>query len=186
MLANLLCSKNNEQRNFSFNRIKKLLRKYGYAVSDGYHDCGAIGGLAQHRKRYLLIARHEKKVPAFVYHPPVKPMQTIGDVIGTLPLPDDPFGGKMHKLPRLQEKTWQRLAFIRPGYDWRDLQQAPKELQLGCKPRSGTYGIIRWNEPAPTVTGSASIYCGDCSSCRSTQSGNEQGRIDSREGRNLA
>lgn len=62
---------------FLLNRIKKLLRKYGYAVSDGYHDCGAIGGLAQHRKRYLLIARHEKKVPAFVYHPPVKPMQTI-------------------------------------------------------------------------------------------------------------
>ncbi|WP_232335203.1 DNA cytosine methyltransferase [Thermoactinomyces sp. CICC 10520] len=145
---------------FLLNRIKKLLRKYGYAVSDGYHDCGAIGGLAQHRKRYLLIARHEKKVPAFVYHPPVKPMQTIGDVIGTLPLPDDPIGGKMHKLPRLQEKTWQRLAFIRPGHDWRDLEQAPKGLQLGCKPRSGTYGIIRWNEPAPTVTGSADIHAG--------------------------
>lgn len=145
---------------FLLHQIKRLLKRYGYAVSDASHDCGEIGGLGQHRRRYLLIARNERKVPAFVYHPPIKKMQTVGNVIGALPMPGNPAGGKMHKLPRLQEKTWQRLAHIRPGHDWRDLKRAPKELQLGCKPRSGTYGVLHWNEPAPTVTGSADVHAG--------------------------
>jgi site-specific DNA-cytosine methylase len=149
--------------------IKQLLRRYGYAVADGYHDCGEIGALAQHRKRYLLIARNEKKVPAFVYHPPVRQMKTVGDVIGGLPMPDDPAGGKMHRLPRLQWKTWLRLALIRPGKDWRDLERDFSqyclvatgektdipEVATGFK--AGTHGTIykvsRWDEAANTVTG---------------------------------
>ncbi|MFC7443294.1 DNA cytosine methyltransferase [Laceyella putida] len=149
--------------------IKRLLKKYGYAVSDGYHDCGEIGALAQHRKRYLLIARNEKKVPAFVYHPPVKKMKTVGDVLKSLPLPDSLTGGKMHRLPKLQFKTWLRLALIRPGKDWRDLERNFSqyclvadgketdipEVATGFK--DGTHGTIykvsRWDEAANTVTG---------------------------------
>jgi site-specific DNA-cytosine methylase len=64
----------------------------------------------------------------------------------------------MHRLPRLQKKTWERLAHIRPGKDWRDLEGT--ELELGCKPRSGTYGVLRWDQAANTVTGSADVHSG--------------------------
>lgn len=151
------------------NQIKRLLKRYGYAVADAAHDCGEIGGLAQHRKRYLLIARNEKKVPAFVYHPPVRAMKTAGDVIGELPMPNESIGGKMHRLPRLKFKTWLRLALIRPGRDWRDLERdffqycliaenggmSIPEVATGFK--SGTHGTIykvsQWEKAAATVTG---------------------------------
>lgn len=33
--------------------VKGLLTSYGYVVAEGFHDCGELGGLAQHRRRYL-------------------------------------------------------------------------------------------------------------------------------------
>lgn len=50
-------------------QINKLLNHYGYAVAETTHDCGVIGGLAQSRKRFLLVARHVEKVPPFLYEP---------------------------------------------------------------------------------------------------------------------
>lgn len=44
-------------------QITGLLRSYGYAVAETTHDCGEIGGLAQSRKRFLLVARHVEKGP---------------------------------------------------------------------------------------------------------------------------
>ncbi|KUK53057.1 MAG: Site-specific DNA methylase [Desulfotomaculum sp. 46_296] len=138
--------------------VKRLLGAHGYLFHDGYHDCGEIGGLAQHRKRYLLIARHQEKMSAFVYRPPIRRVRAIGDVLGALPLPDDPAMGLMHRLPRLQWKTWVRLALIPPGGDWRDLDKiAPDQYRLEYVPRDGAFRIGRWNEPATTITGSASV-----------------------------
>ena len=51
-------------------RITALLRSYGYAVAETTHDCGELGGLAQSRKRFLLVARHMASVPPFLYEPP--------------------------------------------------------------------------------------------------------------------
>ena len=136
-------------------QITALLRSHGYAVSEGYHDCGEIGGLAQTRKRFLLIARNEKKVPAFIYHPPQQRMKTVGEVLGSLPLPGAA-GGAMHKLPRLQWKTWVRLALICAGGDWRDLEEIPfEQYRVGFKSSTHTaiYRVSRWDEPARTVTG---------------------------------
>ena len=42
-------------------QIADLLRGYGYAVAETNHDCGEIGGLAQSRKRFLLVARTSRK-----------------------------------------------------------------------------------------------------------------------------
>src|SRR3546814_19672858 len=42
-------------------------------------------------------------------------------VIGKLPLPGDPVGGPMHRVPSLQWQTWLRLAFVPAGKDWRAL-----------------------------------------------------------------
>ena len=102
------------------NEIKSVLKEYGYAFSDGYHDCGEIGGLGQHRKRYLLICRLVKKLQGFVYEPPIKRVKAIGEVLENLPLPGDESMGAMHRIPRLAWKTWVRLALIPAGGDWRE------------------------------------------------------------------
>lgn len=150
--------------------VKALLSSHGYVFHEGYHDCGELGGLAQHRRRYLLIARLKSKVPAFVYKPPTKRVRAIGEVIGPMPLPDDVGSGAMHKLPRLQWKTWVRLALIPAGGDWRDLEEfAPKDNEArkrweqdGEKTAGekhlfkGKYGIMPFDEPARTIIGGGS------------------------------
>ncbi|MGN8554307.1 UNVERIFIED_CONTAM: DNA cytosine methyltransferase, partial [Microbacterium sp. SLM126] len=99
-------------------QIGQILRHYGYAVNETTHDCGVIGGLAQSRKRFLLVARHTAKVPAFLYEPPVRRLQGVGTVLGRMPLPGDAAGGPMHRVPALQWKTWVRLAIVEAGSDW--------------------------------------------------------------------
>ena len=141
--------------------IGLVLRAHGYAVAETVHDCGRVGGLGQTRKRFLLVARHTKKVPPFLYEPELRPLRTVGDVIGELPAPDAP-GLSMHRLPRLEWQTWVRLALIPPGKDWRalqDLRVVDGHLQdIGIAPLDATWhadalGVRPWGEPAGTVTG---------------------------------
>ena len=142
-------------------QIRKLLKSYGYEIvpkRDEIHDCGEIGGLGQRRKRYLLIARHPEKVSSFIYKPPVLPLKTIGDVIGPLPFPDDQDCGPLHRLPRLQWKTWVRLALIPAGGDWRDLQKiAPEQYRIEHIPRNASLGVQEWDKPSDTVIGNMRV-----------------------------
>ena len=87
-----------------------LLEAFGYAVAETTHDCGELGGLAQTRKRFLLVARHRAKVPPFLYEPPRRPLRGVGEVLEAFPLPGDPAAGPMHQLRALQWRTWVRLA----------------------------------------------------------------------------
>lgn len=133
--------------------IKTMLSRHGYLFHEGFHECGEIGHLGQRRKRYLLIARLPEKISAFVYQPPKRRIRSIGEVIGPLPMPGDPAGGPMHRLPRLQWKTWVRLALIPAGGDWRDLENiAPEQYRLEHVPRSGAFGVQDWDKAANTVT----------------------------------
>ncbi len=142
-------------------QITGLLRSYGYAVAETTHDCGRLGGLAQSRKRILLVARHHQKVPPFLYEPPNRPLRAVGDVLGRMPMPGDIHrAGPMHRLPALQWQTWVRLAFVEAGSDWRSLSRlnvvdgqltdfriAPDEPW-----RNGALGVTPWAEPTGTVT----------------------------------
>lgn len=103
-------------------KVEKLLGAYGYASRRTEHDCGPLGGLAQHRNRFLLIARHVERCPALLYEPFEMPMQTIGDVIADLPVPCFENTVPMHDLPRITDKTARRLAFVEPGRDWRSIE----------------------------------------------------------------
>ena len=103
------------------NAIRGILESYGYAVAETTHDCGELGGLAQHRKRFLMVARHRASVPHFLYEPPKQSPLSIGTVLENMPLPDDPRAGAMHRLPSLQLRTWLRLAMIPAGKDWKAL-----------------------------------------------------------------
>src|SRR3546814_569824 len=145
-------------------QIIALLRGYGYSVNEDTHDCGVIGGLAQSRKRFLLIARHSAKVPPCVYQPKHHRLRGVGEVIGKLPLPGDPVGGPMHRVPSLQWQTWLRLAFVPAGKDWRALSDYRVVdgmlADYGIVPeralRDNQLGVCEWSESAPLITGQRS------------------------------
>jgi site-specific DNA-cytosine methylase len=140
-------------------QIVQLLRHYGYAVNETTHDCGVIGGLAQSRKRFLLVARHTAKVPAFLYEPPVKRLQGVGTVLGRMPLPGDTAAGPMHRVPSLQWKTWVRLAFVESGSDWRSLNKLAienghlRDYLIVPEMHNGVLGVAHWGEPSGTIAG---------------------------------
>lgn len=140
-------------------QIGELLRAYGYAVAETTHDCGEIGGLAQSRKRFLLVARHVEKVPPFLYEPEKKSLAAVGTVLERMPLPGQPAGGPMHRVPQLQWKTWVRLAFVEAGSDWRSLNKLAvedgvlRDYLVVPEYRAGYMGVNRWDEPTGTVAG---------------------------------
>lgn len=160
-------------------QIVQLLRRFGYATAETVHDCGAIGELAQSRKRFLLMARHMEKIPPFLYQPDAKPLRAVGDVLGRMLLPGDLRAGPMHRVPKLQWKTWTRLAMVTAGSDWRSLNRlevvdgrlrdyliVPEGLLSGdvdelqvldpryAEPlRRGPLGVVPWKRAAGTVAG---------------------------------
>lgn len=139
-------------------QINKLLNHYGYAVAETTHDCGVIGGLAQSRKRFLLVARHIEKVPPFLYEPEKKTLKSVGSILGRMPMAGDvAAAGPMHRLPALQWKTWVRLALVEAGKDWRCLNDLAiedgylRDLVIVPQFRDGFLGVHDWNETAGTV-----------------------------------
>ncbi|MDZ4313663.1 MAG: DNA cytosine methyltransferase [Azonexus sp.] len=140
-------------------QINSLLTSYGYAVAETTHDCGELGGLAESRKRFLLVARHIEKVPPFLYEPEKKRLQGVGTVLGRMPLPGDPAAGPMHRVPNLQWKTWVRLAFVEAGSDWRSLNKLVvenghlRDFLIVPEFRAGYLGVNRWEDHMGTVAG---------------------------------
>lgn len=133
--------------------IKTLLAAHGYVFHGGYHECGELGGLAQLRRRFLLVARHAASVPPLLYQPPRLRVRGCGEVLEALPLPArDGAGGRMHRMPRISWRNWIRLALIPAGGDWRDL---PGVLGVGQPRREQfrRYRVTGWTEPSPTVGG---------------------------------
>ncbi|ELK4803883.1 DNA cytosine methyltransferase [Pseudomonas aeruginosa] len=141
-------------------QINSLLGGFGYAVAETTHDCGELGGLAQSRKRFLLVARHVEKVPPFLYEPEKKSLRAVGDILGRMPLPGDiDAAGPMHRVPSLQWKTWVRLALVRAGSDWRSLNKLAiedghlRDLVIVPEYRSGYMGVHGWDDTASTIAG---------------------------------
>ncbi|MDG4811899.1 DNA cytosine methyltransferase [Hydrogenovibrio sp. 3SP14C1] len=146
---------------YLIDEIIELLESHGYAVAETTHDCGEIGGLAQSRKRFLLVARHQEKIPPFLYEPETKSLKKVGDILENLPMPGDESAGPMHRIPNLQWKTWVRLAFVEAGKDWRSLQNLNVQngflTDFGIMPNeqyhNSVYGVKKWEEPTGTVAG---------------------------------
>ena len=141
-------------------QINGLLGGFGYAVAETTHDCGELGGLAQSRKRFLLVARHVEKVPPFLYEPEKKSLRAVGDILGRMPLPGDiEAAGPMHRVPSLQWKTWVRLALVRAGSDWRSLNDLAvedgylRDLIIVPKYQAGYMGVHGWNDSMGTIAG---------------------------------
>lgn len=140
-------------------QIEGLLRGYGYAVRGSTHDCGEVGGLAQHRRRYLMVARHTQQVPEVLYEPTKKRVRGCGEVLETLPVPvpGSKAGGPMHRLKKMSDLNWLRIAVIPKGKDWRALPAcvaiAHRDARL-----NGGFGVLDFDAPAHTVVGAASPH----------------------------
>jgi site-specific DNA-cytosine methylase len=138
--------------------IRKLLRGAGYVLTDAFHDCGELGGLAQRRRRYLLVARHPGKCPPVLYQPPAKRVRGCGEVLSQLPVPgtiEARAFGRMHELPKLSWLNWIRLSLIPAGGDWRDLEGVLAEGQAR-REQFKRHAVEDWAEPTGTVGGSGS------------------------------
>ncbi|HHW1687252.1 TPA: DNA cytosine methyltransferase [Pseudomonas aeruginosa] len=143
-------------------QINSLLGGFGYAVAETTHDCGELGGLAQSRKRFLLVARHVEKVPPFLYEPEKKSLRAVGDILGRMPLPGDiDAAGPMHRVPSLQWKTWVRLALVRAGSDWRSLNELAvedgylRDLIIVPEYHRGVLGVNHWGDSCGVVAGAS-------------------------------
>ncbi|HCR1347158.1 TPA: DNA cytosine methyltransferase [Pseudomonas aeruginosa] len=141
-------------------QIGQLLGHYGFANAETTHDCGELGGLAQSRKRFLLVARNIEKVPAFLYEPEKKSLRAVGDILDRMPLPGNiEAAGPMHRVPSLQWRTWVRLALVRAGSDWRSLNELAiedghlRDLVIVPEYRSGYMGVHGWDDTAGTIAG---------------------------------
>ena len=150
---------------------RRLLRANGYVTHDAAHDCGELGGLAQHRDRLLFVGRHSKRVPALLYQPAKRRVRAIGEVLAALPLPGDPAAGPLHRLPALDAITALRLALIPAGGDWKALPAEvllPPELAAVVgkgkpsrrTPFNDVYRVVRWDEAAGCVTAGATPTAG--------------------------
>lgn len=134
--------------------LREMLAAVGYVFHASDHDCGEVGGLAQHRRRYLLVARHPGKCPPLLYQPPKRRVRGVGEVLSLLPMPATLAAaewGKLHTMPRLSWRNWLRLALIPAGGDWRDLAgvlegRARREVFR-------RHAVQSWTEPHPAVTG---------------------------------
>lgn len=128
--------------------VKRLLKARGYVFHASTHDCGELGGLAQHRQRYLLVARHAASTPTMLYQPIKRRVRGCGEVLSSLPLPGTPGAGPMHELPKISTLNWIRLALIPPGGDWRDIASALERRRFNNVMR-----VIRWDAAVPAVNG---------------------------------
>lgn len=138
--------------------LRRRLRAAGYVLHTGTHDCGEIGGLAQRRKRYLLVARHPEKCPPILYQPPKRRVRGCGEVLSTLPMPATEAAlewGALHELPRITWRNWLRLALIPAGGDWRDLEGVLAEGQAR-REVFGKHRVEGWAESVGAVAGPGS------------------------------
>lgn len=134
--------------------LRAMLKAAGYVFHASTHDCGEIGGLAQHRTRYLLVARHPRRCPPLLYQPPKRRVRGVGEVLSALPMPATRGAsawGELHTMPRLSWRNWLRLALIPAGGDWRDLEGV-----LAGRARREVFrrhAIAQWAQPIDAVTG---------------------------------
>lgn len=139
-------------------QVHSMLGNAGYLVETGYHDCGEIGGLAQHRRRFLMVGRNPSRCSPILYQPPIKRVRGCGEVLGRLPIPTTPEAdryGRMHELPRISLMNMIRLALIPAGGDWRDIPGVLKEHQKRREVHK-RHECADWDQPTGTIAGSGS------------------------------
>jgi DNA (cytosine-5)-methyltransferase 1 len=131
-------------------RMVRRLERRGYKLTWGILDA-ADYGVPQRRRRLVLLGVL-KGDPKFA---PSEPrLATVRGAIGDLPLPTDSDDPLHNHGEQRSEDVRKRIAAIPPEGGLRALAD---DRQLPCHRRTGgfydVYGRMRWEEPAPTITG---------------------------------
>jgi site-specific DNA-cytosine methylase len=137
-------------------KLFALFRSYKcFAVHQGHHNARHVGGGAQNRVRLLIVVRNIVRVPVFLHKPPYQEGLVVGDVLGPLPLPDDPRGGPMHGTTRrMSFLNRLRLWAIEAGKDWRSLRDRTDALAMKVPKdaHANLYRVADEKEASPVVT----------------------------------
>ncbi|WP_438462573.1 DNA cytosine methyltransferase [Marinomonas sp. PE14-40] len=146
-----------------FNDFLQQLTNAGYQYDYQIVFCPAYG-MAQTRKRLMLLASREKNIQ--LPEPSHTPVQyvTVADVIADLPpllagqtLADDP----LHQASTLSPINLKRIQASVPGGTWLDW---PEDLRASChrkdsgKTFPSVYGRMSWDKPSPTITTQCNGY----------------------------
>lgn len=136
-------------------RFTSALRSMGYSFDTAIVNCGNYG-LAQHRKRFVLVASRLGRMS--VPTGDKSRRRTVREVIGGLPHvaagqrdANDP----LHKAKALTPINLARVMASKPNGTWLDW---PEHLRLAChKKESGStfksvYGRMGWDGQSPTIT----------------------------------
>ena len=140
-----------------FQRFVFALKKSGYSVD--YKVCyGPEYGLAQHRRRLVLLASNVGSIEVPAGLRKAKDYSTVRSVIGKLPAVRSGHSSKsdpLHKARSLSDTNLARIRASRPGGTWRDW---PIELRSPCHLKESgatfqsVYARMSWDEPSPTIT----------------------------------
>ncbi len=88
------------------NQIVALLRHYGYVVAETTTTAESWAGCPRAESASCWWPATRRKVPPFLYEPVSRPLQSVGAVLGRMPLAGDvERAGPMHRVPALQWKT---------------------------------------------------------------------------------
>jgi DNA (cytosine-5)-methyltransferase 1 len=131
-------------------RMMGRLKRLGYGLTTGVLDA-ADYGVPQRRKRFVLLALLDDEV---AFAPSAATKRTVRDAIGHLAEPGDSDDPLHDHGEQRSEKVRARIAAIPPEGGLRQLDES---YQLDCHRRTAgfydVYGRMRWDEPAPTITG---------------------------------
>ncbi|MEZ8410476.1 DNA cytosine methyltransferase [Vibrio splendidus] len=146
-----------------FEDFLQVLTQAGYLYDYRVIFCPDYG-MAQTRKRLMLIASRDKKIqlPSPTHTPDI--YVTVADVIASLPplsagqkLDEDP----LHRSSTLSPINLKRIQASSPGGSWLDW---PEDLRAAChrkdsgKTFPSVYGRMSWDKPSPTITTQCNGY----------------------------
>jgi DNA (cytosine-5)-methyltransferase 1 len=134
-----------------FQQVERRLRRRGYSVKTAVRDASAFG-VPQRRQRLIMIAITRGRPP---FPAPSKVQQTVRNAIGRMS-PPQPRGDPLHNPENERsDRVTQLIASI--PHNGGSRSALPDHLVLGCHRRVAgfhdVYGRMRWDEPAPTITG---------------------------------
>lgn len=146
--------------NSSFNRFVAMLKRAGYSVECDVRDAKQYG-VPQSRRRLVLIASrvHEVSLPAPTHGSGLLPVRTVKDAIAKYPklaagATSTAFAN--HQASALSPLNAERMRST--PKDGGSRASWPDSLVLDChknghRGHSDVYGRMRWDDPAPTLTG---------------------------------
>lgn len=144
-----------------YRRLARGLAKLGYELSDPRQVDAADLGVPQRRQRMILVAAKDRDLLQAVSDIYFMPRRTVREEIENLPVPpvgiESVEGDALHYARVHAPITIKRLQNI--PFDGGSRDALPESLQLACHKKLAkrslypdTYGRLRWDDVAPTLT----------------------------------